>query len=217
MIWLPFIISFLTGFALIGLLDRQERSVDPLMHLFLSPGLGLGLCSFLNFLTIILQDRFVSAFAIGSCVLTTLALVTLWGLEWKSVLKPLFAIERFAAKDLWLIPVLLLIAWPAWIDTNLYPMGGWDAWSSWNLKAKFIFLGGERWKDMFSPVLWRSSPHYPLLLPLMNVWGWSFTGLTDPRIPMLTSMVFTISTGGLLYAAIRALTQKITGDRKSVV
>ena len=208
---LPFFISFLAGFALIGLLDRRGRTVDPLMHLFLSPGVGLGLCASLTFLTIILQDRFIAAWAIGACVLATLALLTVWGLEWRSAKKPLFAVERFALKDLGLVPVLLLIAWYSWIEASLYPLGGWDAWSSWNLKSKFIFLGGEHWKDMFSPVLWRSSPHYPLLLPLMNVWGWSFSGSTDPRIPMLTSIVFTVATAGLLFAAIRTLTQKVTG------
>lgn len=31
------------------------------------------------------------------------------------------------------------------------PHGGWDAWAVWNLKARFVFRGGEAWTNVFSP------------------------------------------------------------------
>ncbi len=211
MIIAVYLLCGLTGFCFIGLLDRRERSVDPLLHLFLSPGIGLGLFAHLSFLALVVKDRFVPALVVGLSVPLAVGLLTAWGWSWRTARRPACAIERLERKDLWLAPVLSLIAWPAWIQAALYPLGGWDAWSSWNLKAKFIFLGQEHWKNLFDPALWRSSPHYPLLLPMMNAWGWSFTGKVASGIPMITAFVFTIATAGLLYASIRTLTQRITG------
>jgi hypothetical protein len=68
------------------------------------------------------------------------------------------------------------LAVPLAISAHYYPLGGWDAWSCWSLKAKFIFLGQENWKDVLSPGLWRSNTHYPLLWPLINVWFWDLGG-----------------------------------------
>ena len=33
------------------------------------------------------------------------------------------------------------------------PHGGWDAWSIWNLRARFLFRGQEEWRAAFSAVL----------------------------------------------------------------
>ena len=88
----------------------------------------------------------------------------------------------------------------------LLPSGGWDAWSCWNLKAKFIFLGHENWKDVLAPGLWRSNTHYPLLWPLINVWFWDLGGHFDQAVPMLNSIVFALLTAGILLFGLLELT-----------
>ncbi len=92
---------------------------------------------------------------------------------------------------------------PTIYQAFFYPMGGWDAWSVWNLKARFLFLGKTQWRAMFDPVLWRSSPHYPLLLPLMNVWGWIGYKNPTPIVPLWNSLLFTFLTGGFLFSVLR--------------
>jgi len=115
-------------------------------------------------------------------------------------------LKNFPFKDIFPILILGLISIPLWIQSSFYAFGGWDAWSTWNFKAKFLFLGGEHWKNIFDPVLWRTSPHYPLFLPLINVWGWLFTAEPTHHIPVLTSFIFTFLTIGLLFSGLKKYT-----------
>ncbi len=81
-----------------------------------------------------------------------------------------------------------ILAIPLAISAHYYPLGGWDAWSCWSLKAKFIFLGQENWKDLLAPGLWRSNTHYPLLWPLINVWFWDLAAALIKQSPCLTAL-----------------------------
>jgi len=92
---------------------------------------------------------------------------------------------------------------------HYFPLGGWDAWSCWNLKAKFIFMGQEHWKDMLAPSLWRSNTQYPLLWPLINVWFWDLSGRFEQATPMLNSIVIALLTAGVLLFGIWELTGQL--------
>ena len=100
--------------------------------------------------------------------------------------------------------ILLALAIPLWLEANYYPMGGWDAWSCWNLKSKFIYLGAEHWKDMFQPILWRSNTGYPLALPTINVWFWHWSGMSC-NVAMLNAIVLTLLTAGILLLGLQEL------------
>ena len=106
----------------------------------------------------------------------------------------------------WGLLTLGILAVPLTISAYHYPLGGWDAWSCWNLKAKFIFLGGGHWKDMFLPGLWRSNTHYPLLWPLINVWFWDLGGQFNQAVPMFNSILFALLTAGILLFGLLELT-----------
>ena len=56
------------------------------------------------------------------------------------------------------------------------PHGEWDAVAIWNMKAKFLFLGGKDWKVLFSPTLMGSHLDYPLLLPFFVAHSWLHAG-----------------------------------------
>jgi len=59
----------------------------------------------------------------------------------------------------------------------LLPVGKWDAWAIWNMHARFIFRGGEYWRDAFSALLApKHHPDYPLMLPLTVSRGWTYIG-----------------------------------------
>ncbi|MEW5894229.1 MAG: hypothetical protein AB1650_00480 [Candidatus Omnitrophota bacterium] len=85
--------------------------------------------------------------------------------------------------------ILLITGTISFIFAKNHPDGGWDAWQVWNFKAKFLLLSGSRWKELFAPELWRSSPHYPLAIPLWNVWTWSFSKDTPWFIPFWNSIL----------------------------
>ena len=43
------------------------------------------------------------------------------------------------------------------------PQGNWDAWSIWNLRARFLAAGGIVAHRAWSPLLSSTHPEYPLL------------------------------------------------------
>ncbi|MBF0489740.1 MAG: hypothetical protein HQL15_03870 [Candidatus Omnitrophica bacterium] len=98
--------------------------------------------------------------------------------------------------------ILPLLAIVLWMEANYYPLGGWDAWSCWNLKAKFIYLGAEQWKDMLAPNLWRSNTNYPLALPTITVWFWHWTGFSQSSA-MFNAVVLTLLTAGVLLLGLQ--------------
>ncbi len=210
-IW-PFILSFLTGFLFLNWLFTKQ-SLDPCIHIFLSLGVGLGFHAYLVFFPLLIFDRFSPAWTLflSLSLLLLMALVNIWSTVKNKQSFLHWDLRSYSAYDVLALAGLVFAGWPLWLQANLYPLGGWDAWSAWNLKAKFIFLGDTDWKNLFDPTLWRSSPHYPLLLPLMTVWGWLFVKNPDYHVPLLLSFLFTMSTGGLLFGAIKSLTGRWTG------
>ena len=56
------------------------------------------------------------------------------------------------------------------------PHGKWDAWLIWNMHARFLYRGGDAWREAFASGLDWSHWDYPLLLPLSIVRGWTLHG-----------------------------------------
>ncbi len=92
----------------------------------------------------------------------------------------------------------------------VHPHGdGWDAFAIWNLHARFLFLGGARWRDGYSTLIPWSHPDYPPLVPAAVAHFWSYLGNDSPAIPAVLGFVFALSTVVLLCSA---LTRMRGGD-----
>jgi hypothetical protein len=72
--------------------------------------------------------------------------------------------------------------------------GDWDAWASWNMKARMIYLGGDHWRDVFSGLLPDAVPEYPLLLPLSVAGLWLTVGSPAAIAPALLAAAFACAT-----------------------
>jgi len=205
-IYSPFVISFLLGYLALHLFFRQEDKPDFLLKVFLGIGLGLGISSFITFLSFLLANGYSRSFVIAGHISALFFLIMFFFSRKNSraLLPDIFRADLIRAGSLL---ILLAAMIPTWLNANHLPMGGWDAWSVWNYKAKFLFLSGAEWREIFAPYLWRSSPHYPLLLPLVNVWGWSFANNPLPLTTLLTAIIFTFAVAGLLYSALFDLTK----------
>ncbi len=209
MILLPYIISGLAGYLLVVhfLKSEDSRLYRPLIF-FLAIGAGLGISAFIGFLSLVYFNQFNRVFVLAC---HTAWLATL-GFIHRDFVKEeiLLLLKGFGKKkpDFSTLTLFSTLAILLWIKAGEFPFGGWDAWSCWNLKARFIFLGGQDWNNLLNPVLWRSSPHYPLLLPLINAWGWIFTNETSRMIPLLTSCVFSLITAGLLFYGLKTFSGK---------
>jgi len=202
----PYLISFLSGYFLIQIIFNKKTSLSFIVHFILSQALGLGISAQITFLSFILFDRFIAVFVIMANLLCLILLFYFSFLYKENRLKS-FSPCKPRLEDI--IPIFLIIIMmiPLWLQAHFFAHGGWDAWSVWNIKAKFLFLGGHRWDNMFDPILWRSSPHYPLLLPLINVWGWSFINAPVYYVPLFTSIIFTFLVMCLLYFGLKELLQ----------
>lgn len=92
-----------------------------------------------------------------------------------------------------------------------YPHGeGWDAFSIWNLHARFLFLGDNHWRDGLSQVIPWSHPDYPLLLPGAIAHFWMYLGNDGAAIPATVGLAFAFSTLGLLYSSLERVRGRTT-------
>ncbi len=203
-------ISSILGFLLIHLIS-SKKPIDSLQKIVLSPVVGLGLSGQLMFYGLVINEAYSPAWAWG---LHAAALVLLILLNRQTLKIPQVSLER---RTLWGLGVVLLLLIPFWREAHFFPFGGWDAWSCWNLKARFIFLGGEDWKRMLDPVMWQSNNHYPFLLPLINVWGWSFYGEPTVLVPMFNAVTLSFLTAALMWTSVDRLTASRWSFLPSVV
>jgi hypothetical protein len=89
------------------------------------------------------------------------------------------------------------------------PLGEWDAWSIWNLRARCIFLGGDQWRSAFSPTF--NHVDYPLLMPSGNARLWSYLGADRLWTSWLVSCLFTFATVAVLIAGVSRLRDRSQG------
>ena len=80
--------------------------------------------------------------------------------------------------------------------------GELDAWSIWNLHARFIYRGGAHWPDFFDDALRWSHPDYPLLIPLTVAQGWQIVGSEWNGVPVALGLLFAIATTGFLMSSL---------------
>ncbi len=196
---LPYLISFLLGFLVLDRIQRTSENRDPALFCFLAGVLGLGLSAYLAYGVLLCWGYLHKGALLALHILLIFVLLIERVVYFVKEKKPFFACPRYPVKALAPFSLVLAALIPLWIQAKFFPFGGWDAWSVWNFKAKFIFLAQDKWTNLFDPLLWRSSPHYPLLLPLINTWAWTVFGRSAPIVPMMTSMVFIFLVSGLLY------------------
>ena len=91
------------------------------------------------------------------------------------------------------------------------PHGRWDAWLIWNMHARFLFRGGEGWREAFASGLDWSHWDYPLLLPLSIARGWTYTGGEGIHLPAVMGFFFTFLLLGLLLTSLSLLRGRIQG------
>ncbi len=85
------------------------------------------------------------------------------------------------------------------------PAGEWDAWTLWNLRAKFLAGPNGAWRYALSPLLYGTHPDYPLLLPAFVARAWKAGGSVDAIAPLVTAFAFFASLLALLVSAVALL------------
>jgi hypothetical protein len=92
-----------------------------------------------------------------------------------------------------------------------HPYGEWDAIGIWNLRARFLYRGGDAWAEAFHPGLIASHLDYPLLVPTAVARCWVYCGRETLAAPALLAGAFTLATLGLLVSALATLRGRTQG------
>ena len=202
------ILCLLTGFVIVALgLHLLRTRSTLLLRISLSAGFGLAVFSIIYFLA--RWSGFLHLWAIDAAV-CALLLIALTPLRKHRI----SAAPNVEAPDQ-ATPRCLLIAFALASLAGVYcgityavarPYGsGWDSFAIWNLHARFLFRGGINWRDGFSPLIPWSHPDYPLLLPAVIAHFWTLLGRETSAVPAVIGLVFTFSTGGLLFSGLDIL------------
>lgn len=89
-----------------------------------------------------------------------------------------------------------------WVAAS--PHGAWDAWAIWNLRAGFLTVASESWRNAFDAALAWSHPDYPLLLPSAVARAWVLGGEITNLLPIAIATAFTVCTVLSVAAALLA-------------
>jgi hypothetical protein len=219
---LAVLLCFVSGYfiASLGLPTYESRgrsrSAELVLRSSLAIGFGLGLFSVVYFLSLLFApthlvaiDIAVTAFLLAEFLLFRNRRAS------SSATQPAHDnshlpqwLDRLLSASFLITSLAAIYA--AVLRTLAHPHGdGWDAFAIWNLHARFLFLGGSHWRDMFSSQIPWSHPDYPLLLPAAIAHFWTYFGQDSTVIPAAIALAFTFSTVGLLCSALRLLRGRI--------
>src|SRR5215472_2136410 len=218
------IISVLTGFFLISLCWPSEmtgiRNLVLKGSLAVGIGFGFSSCAFFVWLSLVGPMR-------GLFVMTELLLLAVLGAAWfyrtkqqvcrsaipaeldsESIAK--FGILRILSTGFYFALGCSLVTFVILSLQN--PHGAWDAWTIWNLRARFLFRGAQYWNDA-SLVYW-FKPDYPLLVPATIARSWMYIGNDTVVVPIIVALLFTFATIILTFSSVsifRGNTQAFLG------
>ncbi len=210
------LLCFVSGFALASLgWSRASTSATLLLRVSLAVGYGIAIFSLTFFLWRIAG---ITHLKLADGVIAALLLV-LWLWSRKKAVSPLDSISSAdAGYPAWFrrtITVSFVVALAAALYSAVmrclaHPHGdGWDAFSIWNLHARFLALKGPEWRDVFTPAIPWSHPDYPLLTPAAIAHFWSYLGRDAAYVPTAIGFAFTFATAGLLYATLSTLRGRV--------
>ena len=220
-----FLLSFLMGFFVVSLLWRRGRQTnrDTILRSCLAVGFGFGMSSCLFFCWLYLIGSSSRNFGRSYIVPEVVTAAGLGVAYFCSSKRPILSNgedyhrreEDNSLLDR-LIPAVFYLVLSCSVVTFIltaltHQHGEWDAWSIWNLRARFLARGTEHWRNAF--VQSQGVPHadYPLLLPLTIARGWKYIGSEAVLVPIAVAFLFTFSSVGILCSSLAILRSKRTG------
>ncbi|MBI2687541.1 MAG: hypothetical protein HYX27_14605 [Acidobacteria bacterium] len=206
--WLLLFLLPVLGFAFARAVwpaPRRWSSADPI-RIAVAPPIGFGIASGLHFAlrTVLHLD---AVFVIGAVVLVTACFAAL--ARWRTQ----FAEPDAPASNANSAPVWLLLLCGAGVAMAFLtflmlsaaaPHGEWDAWSIWNLRARFLFRA-EEFVSPFSSAMDWAHPDYPLLMPGLIALLWHAAGAELTALAASANLLFLASAVAVPYFTLRLL------------
>lgn len=202
------------GLALFAVTGKRSFK-DWGLILCLAPGFGIAVISVLHFLWMVSvgPNRVIGAYL---AIETAVSIGLFWmavvrkQVVWKEFIPQQFhqvnwqtnRAHLFAAGIFFFSLFAFVAHWMA--QTRNFPLGHWDAWSIWNLHARFIF-SGDTWRNGFDPALDWSHAGYPLLLPQFVARSWILLGTRTYWVPAVIGLTYSLSIVGVVVFAVAKL------------
>ncbi len=199
--------TWIVGFAITWLVrPRGNKRINFWLGLPVGLVSGLGLTSIFLFLWLMARHGNGTGEPAAMAIVAIVLLAAALGVQRRkdSQAKSSAASVR-GAKWLWAAFLLaVLIATISFVSLSLVsPHGRWDAWYNWNRHARFMYVGGAHWEDVFlSPESDLGATTYPMLTPGAIAQLWFFSRRESLLIPALVSFLFAASCAGLLTASL---------------
>ena len=209
-----FLLAWALGYvAVAAVLGGGMRCSHGVLRATLAAGAGVGLASCCFFLSLVtgVPDLVIEAALFAG-------LAAWWWFGRRTAACPLCEAARpqpWTRLERWLaiaFSVAAALAACAFVfATWREPHGEWDAWSIWNMKARFFYRDPAHWRDVFTASLNWVHPDYPLLLPAFVARCWRFTGSESLVAPAAAAFVFTFGALGLLVSAVSTMCGRSQG------
>lgn len=214
--------ALILGFVLCHFLFPKTKSINLRFLLNLSFPIGIGISSIIF---IILN---LSGFSTWIIPVIEFALACFIYIQFNkyraktSQKRVLYQYELFNFNKLLLTPLLLittLVYFYSWImDVGIFffdsiqnPHGLWDAWSCWNLVARFIYRAPENWATLLHQMnAVDFHPDYPLLQRGFIARCWLIIGNENVWVPALSAFIITFCTIGLVSSSVSIFTNNKT-------
>lgn len=197
---LPFLCSCLTGYLVIVRLCKGQPVLNKTLTFILSAGLGTGLNALMTFYSFLYFDRFHPEAIRAAAFMAPPILILLNAKTLTLKIKNLSL--KFHASAGWALLALGVSA--GWVTAvaRTHPFGDREAWLVYTMKLKFLVLGAERWKSMFSLHEY-TQPDVPLLWPFINAYHAAFGQTPLSSVPFITGIIFALLTGWLVFAGLK--------------
>ena len=211
---LPLATGILLAFLLCPVL--KNGAAGRAFALFAGSGLGIGIASCLAFLCLLTGvTHLIPVVDLGVALAAGVGWFLVFRRPAAGEVRPLPETRKRSPFEILLAGIfsLELIASAASFILAVLkePHGRWDAWLIWNMHARFLFRGGDHWREAFASGLDWSHWDYPLLLPLTIVRSWGYMGEESLRVPPVIAGFFTLLTLGLLCSSLCLLRSRSQG------
>jgi 4-amino-4-deoxy-L-arabinose transferase-like glycosyltransferase len=206
MIGLAVLFPIILGFVVVHLLLPREK---PLIVALLSVGIGYGVTSWIVLFLLLAAGQASRGILLAEAAAIFAGAILAYRRRRRPHVPARIQIKKFSrrlvsletALILGFIAVAVLAAARYVLSTRMAPYGSFDAWESYNMKARFILLSGKDWKQLFT-TLPDPVPDYPLFLPLSVAGVLMSIGKDSLAVPAALAVLFICATVGLLLATL---------------
>lgn len=193
----------LLGFWLIDLVWNSTKKEHLLVKLFLAGAAGFGVSSLLAFLWIWSGgslDRYIFLETTAALLFTGLGLYRRF-VVFRDAFQTSWKLDGPAWFWLVIMGIGVLLFMVNLISVGFqFPHGRMDAWTNWNVVSRFIYFGGDDWKNTFLRNF--DHPDYPLMMTISNAITWAHIGKNSIWGPISFHFLAGLSTAGLLFSLV---------------